>query len=46
MNQSSGNVPPILLLNLANIFAISAGFICLAASNLNPVRPIEYKSVK
>ena len=33
-------------LNLDKISAISLGFICFAASNLNPDKPIENKSVK
>jgi len=46
VKKSSGKLPPILFLNIANISAKSLGFICLAASNLKPVIPIENKSVK
>jgi hypothetical protein len=40
VKKSSGNVPPMFSLNIAKIYAISSGFMCLAASNLNPERPI------
>jgi len=46
VKKSSGKVPPIFFLKYFKILAISIGLICLAASILKPVTPIEYKSVK